>query len=130
MLGLYVLSANTGLLQLLSYVPSVCLLPSRFNPQTLKPSNLVQMTENPPGIVDLLGSSIPQQATFFITYIALSGFVGYGLALSQIIRVAIYLIKKKFLAKTEEELREAWAPGSFNYGATVPKDLLIVLLGL
>jgi hypothetical protein len=88
------------------------------------------MTENPPGIVDLLGSSIPQQATFFITYIALSGFVGYGLALSQIIRVAIYLIKKKFLAKTEEELREAWAPGSFNYGATVPKDLLIVLLGL
>ncbi|GAQ89688.1 early-responsive to dehydration stress protein [Klebsormidium nitens] len=91
---------------------------------------LKQMTENPTGIVDLLGSSIPQQATFFITYIALSGFVGYGLALSQLIRVVIYLVKLKFLVKTEEEKRDSWAPGSFSYGSTVPKDLLIVLLGL
>ncbi|GAQ89689.1 hypothetical protein KFL_005510040 [Klebsormidium nitens] len=91
---------------------------------------LKQMTTNPTGIVDLLGSSIPQQATFFITYIALRGFIGYGLALSQLIRVVIYLVKLKFTVKTEEDKREAWAPGSFFYGKNVPKDLLIVLLGL
>eukprot|EP00243_Klebsormidium_subtile_P003337 TRINITY_DN16700_c0_g1_i1.p1 TRINITY_DN16700_c0_g1~~TRINITY_DN16700_c0_g1_i1.p1 ORF type:complete len:742 (-),score=286.06 TRINITY_DN16700_c0_g1_i1:415-2640(-) len=91
---------------------------------------LKQMTKNPSGIIDLLGSSIPQQATFFITFIMLKTFIGNALGLSQVVRALIYLVKLKFLVKTEEEKLAAWAPGQFNYGSLVPNDLLIVILGM
>ena len=38
-------------------------------------------------------------------------FVGYGLELSRIVPLIIFHIKRKYLCKTETELKEAWAPG-------------------
>lgn len=57
-------------------------------------------------------------------------FVGYGLELSRVIPLAIYHVKKKFLCKTEKELQDAWAPGSFQYETLVPTDILILMISV
>ena len=55
-------------------------------------------------------------------------FVGYGLTFSRIVPLVIFQLKKKFLCKTEEEIKEAWAPGSFDYATCVPNDMLILTI--
>ena len=55
-------------------------------------------------------------------------FVGYGLTLSRVVPLIIFHLKKRFLCKTEEELANAWAPGSFNYATCVPGDMLILTI--
>ncbi|KAJ7567053.1 hypothetical protein O6H91_02G130600 [Diphasiastrum complanatum] len=89
---------------------------------------LKKITKQPGQIVSLLDASLPPQASFFITYIALLFFVGYGLELSRLVPLIIFHIKKRFLCKTEEEIRDAWAPGPFNYHTHVPADMLIVTI--
>jgi hypothetical protein len=86
--------------------------------------------ENPNSIVALLARSLPGNATFFLTVVALRFFVGYGLELSRIVPLIIYHLKKKFVCKTEAELREAWAPGGLNYQTRVPADMLIITIVL
>lgn len=81
-------------------------------------------------VVELFGTKLPPVSTYFITYVALKFFVGYGLEISRIIPLIIYHIKRKFLCKTERELEDAWAPGSFSYHTSVPSDLLVVTLTL
>lgn len=88
-------------------------------------SSLSSLIAHPTSIVSLLSSSLPQQATFFISFVALKFFVGYGLTLSRIVPLIIYHLKRKYLCKTEEETRDAWAPGSFSYATCVPADMLI-----
>eukprot|EP00897_Mesotaenium_endlicherianum_P009628 jgi/Mesen1/8694/ME000052S08123 len=91
---------------------------------------LQQIIKNPGSVVDLLGSSLPQNSTFFITFIALKFLVGKGLELARISPLIIYTIKRKFLCKTEQELNEAWAPKGLDYAGLVPDDMLVVTLGL
>ena len=55
-------------------------------------------------------------------------FVGYGLTLSRVVPLIIFHLKKRFLCKTEEELANAWAPGSFNYATCVPGDMLVLTI--
>ncbi|CAI9783467.1 unnamed protein product [Fraxinus pennsylvanica] len=81
-------------------------------------------------IVPLLGASLPKSATFFLTFVALKFFVGYGLELSRIVPLIIFHLKKKYLCKTEAELKEAWAPGHLGYATRVPGDLLILTIVL
>ncbi|XP_021763830.1 CSC1-like protein ERD4 [Chenopodium quinoa] len=81
-------------------------------------------------IIDLLGKGLPDNATFFLTYVALKFFVGYGLELSRLIPLIIFHLKKKYLCKTEAEVKEAWAPGDFGYATRVPSDLLILTITL
>ncbi|KAF6139562.1 hypothetical protein GIB67_015519 [Kingdonia uniflora] len=81
-------------------------------------------------LIPMLGESLPANATFFLTFVALRFFVGYGLELSRLIPLIIYHLKKKYLCKTEAELKEAWAPGDINYATRVPSDLLIVTIVL
>lgn len=76
-------------------------------------------------VVQLLGSKLPPAATYYITYVALKLFVGYGLQLSRLIPFIIFHIKRKFKCKTERELKESWAPGAFKYHKAIPNDLLI-----
>ena len=57
-------------------------------------------------------------------------FVGYGLELSRIIPLIIYHVKRKYLCKTEAELKEAWSPGDLRYATRVPGDMLIITIVL
>lgn len=93
--------------------------------------NTIKTIENDPNsIIDLLAQSLPDNATFFITYVALKFFVGYGLELSRLIPLIIFHLKKKYLCKTEAEIKEAWRPGDLGYGTRIPGDLLVVTIVL
>ncbi|CAM8887727.1 unnamed protein product [Rhodiola kirilowii] len=91
---------------------------------------LKDLEEHPNQIVSLLANSLPGNATFFLTFVALKFFVGYGLELSRIVPLIIFHIKRKYLCKTEAELKEAWFPGDFGYGTRVPGDMLIITIVL
>ncbi|CAK9142838.1 unnamed protein product [Ilex paraguariensis] len=91
-------------------------------------STFKTIEKNPNSIVPLLASSLPANATFFLTYVALKFFVGYGLELSRLVPLIIFHLKRKCLCKTEAEVKEAWAPGDLGYGTRVPGDMLIVTI--
>lgn len=93
-------------------------------------SSLNGLLKDPTSIVSLLSGSLPLQATFFISFVALKFFVGYGLTLTRIVPLIIFHLKKKYLCKTDEEIRAAWAPGSFSYATCVPGDMLILTITL
>ncbi|ESQ33835.1 hypothetical protein EUTSA_v10006933mg [Eutrema salsugineum] len=90
--------------------------------------NLKALEKKPNSIVTVLATSLPKNATFFLTYVALKFFVGYGLELSRIIPLIIFHLKKKYLCKTEAEVKEAWYPGDLSYGTRVPGDMLILTI--
>ncbi|KAH7283567.1 hypothetical protein KP509_34G013900 [Ceratopteris richardii] len=91
-------------------------------------NSLNAIIDDPKSIVSLLSKSLPLQATFFITFVALKFFVGYGLQLCRIVPLITFHLKRKYLCKTDEEIRDAWAPGSFNYATCVPADMLILTI--
>lgn len=93
-------------------------------------SSMKAIIKSPTKIVELLGSSLPSSAGFFITFVALKFFVGYGLELTRLGPLIIYHLKNKYMCKTEEERKEAWAPGAFGYATRVPNDMLIVTICL
>lgn len=37
-------------------------------------------------------------------------------------------MKRKYVCKTEAELKEAWTPGDLGYGTRIPSDMLIVTI--
>ncbi|GAB2279858.1 CSC1-like protein erd4 [Dionaea muscipula] len=84
-----------------------------------------QIEKHPNSIVSLLANSLPGNATFFLTYVALRIFVGYGLELSRVVPLIVFHVKKKYLCKTEAEVKAAWAPpGDLGYATRVPSDML------
>ncbi|CAN1245013.1 CSC1-like protein ERD4 [Linum grandiflorum] len=84
--------------------------------------------KDPNSAIDIIATSLPGSATFFLTYVALKFFVGYGLELSRIVPLIIFHLKKKYLCKTEAEVKEAWTPGDLGYVTRIPGDMLIVTL--
>lgn len=93
-------------------------------------NSLKTIIDQPKQIIEMLAKSLPGNATFFLTYVALKFFVGYGLELSRLIPLIIFYLKKKFMCKTEADVREAWAPGDLSYATRVPNDMLIVTISL
>ncbi|KAK4589079.1 hypothetical protein RGQ29_019903 [Quercus rubra] len=93
-------------------------------------STFKDIKKDPDSIPDLLAAGLPVNATFFITFVALRFFVGYGLELSRIIPLIIFHLKRKYLCKTEAEVKEAWHPGDLRYGTRFPGDMLIVTIVL
>uniref|UniRef100_A0A0D9WVH0 CSC1/OSCA1-like 7TM region domain-containing protein n=1 Tax=Leersia perrieri TaxID=77586 RepID=A0A0D9WVH0_9ORYZ len=92
--------------------------------------SLTTIIDNPTGIVNMLANSLPGSATFFLTFVALKFFVGYGLELSRLVPLIIFHLKRKYLCKTEDDVRAAWAPGDLGYNTRVPNDMLIVTIVL
>lgn len=84
--------------------------------------------KNPDSLIPKLATSLPGNATFFLTFVALKFFVGYGLELSRIVPLIIFHLKKKYLCKTELDLKEAWTPGSLGYATKIPNDMLILTI--
>ncbi|KAG6695808.1 hypothetical protein I3842_09G116600 [Carya illinoinensis] len=93
-------------------------------------STFKDIQKDPNSIVTLLATSLPGNATFFLTFVALKFFVGYGLELTRIVPLIIYHLKRKYLCKTEAELKAAWFPGELGYGTRFPGDMLIVTIVL
>ncbi|KAL1555785.1 CSC1-like protein erd4 [Salvia divinorum] len=92
--------------------------------------SLKDIEDNPNSVFDVLAASLPGSATFFLTFVALKFFVGYGLELSRIVPLIIFHLKKKYLCKTEDELKEAWALGDLSYGTRFPDDMLVLTIVL
>lgn len=65
-----------------------------------------------------------------ITSMILRFFIGYGLELSRIIPLIIFHLKRKYMCKTEAELKAAWYPGDLGYATRVPGDMLILTIVL
>ncbi|KAJ4980748.1 hypothetical protein NE237_031585 [Protea cynaroides] len=93
-------------------------------------STFKTIEKQPNKAVSILGTGLPANATFFLTFVALKFFVGYGLELSRLVPLIIFHLKRKYICKTEAELKEAWAPGDFGYGTRVPNDMLIITIVL
>lgn len=93
-------------------------------------TSLKTIINKPSSIVNMLARSLPVNATFFLTFVALKFFVGYGLELSRLLPLIIFHLKKKYLCKTEAEVKEAWAPGGLGFATRVPNDMLIVTIVL
>ncbi|CAJ2658689.1 unnamed protein product [Trifolium pratense] len=89
-----------------------------------------QIQNKPKDIVPVLAASLPGNATFFLTFVALKFFVGYGLELSRLVPLIIFHLKRKYVCKTEAEVKEAWAPGDLSYATRIPSDMLIVTIVL
>ncbi|XP_039167491.1 CSC1-like protein ERD4 isoform X2 [Eucalyptus grandis] len=86
--------------------------------------------KDPNSLLTILGATLPGNATFFLTFVALEFFVGYGLELSRIFPLIIFHLKRKYLCKTEAEVKEAWYPGDLGYATRVPEDMLVVTITL
>lgn len=93
-------------------------------------TNLKAIENSPNSAIRLLATSLPGNATFFLTFVALKFFVGYGLELSRIVPLIIYHLKVKYLCKTEDDIKEAWAPGDLGYATRFPADMLILTIVL
>ncbi|KAG0616625.1 hypothetical protein M758_5G129300 [Ceratodon purpureus] len=89
-----------------------------------------QSNLSPTKVVQLFGSKLPPVASYYITYVALKFFIGYGLELSRLVPLLLFTFKRKFKCKTERELKEAWAPGAFTYHKNIASDLLILTISL
>lgn len=87
------------------------------------------LVKRPTAIIALLGTSLPPQASFFITYVALKFFVGYGLELSRLTSWIYYAFQKKFFNVKDEEAY-VWHPGQIPYFVNIPMDLLVMTLGI
>ncbi|CAL5076865.1 unnamed protein product [Urochloa decumbens] len=57
-------------------------------------------------------------------------FVGYGLELSRVVPLIIFHLKRKYLCKTEDDVRAAWYPSDLGYSTRVPNDMLITTVVL
>ncbi|XP_021293879.1 CSC1-like protein ERD4 isoform X1 [Herrania umbratica] len=93
-------------------------------------STFKTIEKHPNRVFELLAKSLPGNATFFLTFVALKFFVGYGLELSRIVPLIIYHLKRKYLCKTEAELKDAWFPGDLGYATRFPGDMLILTIVL
>ncbi|KAM1484767.1 hypothetical protein TB2_035861 [Malus domestica] len=93
-------------------------------------STFKTIEKDPNSLVDILASSLPSNATYFLTFVALKFFVGYGLELSRLVPLIIFHIKRKYLCKTEAEVKAAWLPSDLGYGTRVPNDLLVITIVL
>ncbi|XP_074590849.1 calcium permeable stress-gated cation channel 1-like [Curcuma longa] len=77
-----------------------------------------------------IGVSIPQKATFFITFIMVDGWAGIAGEILRLKPLIIFHLKNFFLVKTEKDREEAMDPGSIEFSTSEPQIQLYFLLGL
>ena len=84
-------------------------------------SALNQITEfinNPKGIINTLGASAPQTATFFMTYILIQAFIKSPLQLLRLPGLIIFWLKYRF-ATTPRQKAAVWQDTRPKYGTNV-----------
>ncbi|KAB2601506.1 membrane protein-like [Pyrus ussuriensis x Pyrus communis] len=83
-------------------------------------STFKSIKKDPNALVDLLATSLPDNATYFLTFVALKFFIGYGLELSGLFPLIIFHIKRKCLCKSEAEVKAACILGILDMGLEYP----------
>ena len=81
-------------------------------------SQFHQWLDNPSSAVNLLGTAVPQTASFFLTYLALSAFWTTPFGGLGIVGLILYWVKGK-IAATEAARARLWQEQYAKYGADV-----------
>ncbi|RUP51121.1 hypothetical protein BC936DRAFT_149778 [Jimgerdemannia flammicorona] len=81
-------------------------------------------------IVNVLATTLPQVAPFFVNYTVLQGMALLPMQLLLLGNVVTNVFLQLFLCKTPREYAEARAPWQFNYGFGYPPPLLIFIIVL
>jgi hypothetical protein len=92
-------------------------------------SQFNQWIDNPTSAVNLIGTAVPQTASFFLTYVTLSALWTSPFSGLRIIGLLIYWIKSK-IAATEKARARLWQEQTAKYGSDVAEHTLVLLLGL
>eukprot|EP00904_Undaria_pinnatifida_P004555 jgi/Undpi1/140/HiC_scaffold_1.g00139.m1 len=94
-------------------------------------NKLDAFVNKPSSIVDLLGSSVPAKAQFFMGILLVSLLAGLAMDLSRVVPVIIGFIMGAMSddrGKSDRELRNAYAPPSLNWGVFYPPLLFVLLV--
>ncbi|KAI8581589.1 hypothetical protein K450DRAFT_232048 [Umbelopsis ramanniana AG] len=83
---------------------------------------------NPSSVANLLASSLPQVAPFFVNYVILKGIMLTPLELLLIGSIFVRGFNYLFLCKTPRDYAEARAPPTFSYGWSYPNSLLVFVI--
>lgn len=78
----------------------------------------MQWLNNPAGIINLLGTAVPQTASFFLIYMAVLTFLTTPLGGLRVVGMILYYIKTK-IAATERARARLWQDQFAQYGADV-----------
>ena len=84
-------------------------------------SQFHQWIDNPSSAVNLLGTAVPQTASFFLTYLALTAFWTTPFGGLGIVGLILYWVKGK-IAATEAARARLWQQQYAQYGADVRAD--------
>ncbi|XP_047323706.1 CSC1-like protein At1g32090 [Impatiens glandulifera] len=84
----------------------------------------------PTQIPRTIGVSIPQKATFFMTYIMVDGWAGIAGEILRLKPLVIFHLKNMFIVKTERDREKAMNPRSVDFPETLPSLQLYFLLGI
>ena len=85
-------------------------------------SQFNQWIDDPSSAVNLLGTAIPQTASFFLTYMAVLAFISTPFSGLKIVGLIIYWIKGK-IAATENARARLWQDQFAQYGADVSASM-------
>lgn len=93
-------------------------------------NQLDQFIDDPGSIVTIIGTSAPQTAFFFLTYLLIGGFLESAFGIMRFIPLIIFWVKSRFLAGTERAKARLWQDQKMTYGTLLPDNTISLLLGL
>lgn len=91
-------------------------------------NQLDQFISDPSSILTIFGTSAPQTAIFFMTYLLLAALPQASMQLLRIVPLIIFWVKTKFLAGTERAKARLWQNQTMAYGTLIPNDSICFLL--
>ncbi|DBA75042.1 hypothetical protein WJX77_009599 [Trebouxia sp. C0004] len=92
-------------------------------------NQISEFLDNPKGIVNTLGTSAPQTATFFMSYILVQAFIKSPMQLLRLPGLVFFWLKYR-LATTPRQKAAVWQDTHLKYGTNVANDTIIMLIGL
>lgn len=81
-------------------------------------NQITEFLDNPGGVVNTLGSSAPQTATFFMTFILIQAFIKQPLQLLRLPGLIFFWLKSR-LATTNRQKAALWKDARLQYGRNV-----------
>ena len=82
------------------------------------------------GIPTVLGEQIPTVSTYFTVYVAMAAFAGFPIQMTQVGRLLVGEVKKRFLALTPRDFQAIEAPPAVDYGVIYCPHLFIFLIAI
>lgn len=96
-------------------------------------NSIETLVERPEETVEAIGSAVPATSRFFLNYVLLNSLGAAAALISSIIRSIVYLVRKRFLAKTPRAVAACWAERAVELGPancnTAVIFMLIIILG-